>query len=231
MPGKNPNDVSSYRPISLLSTISKLLERLLLPKITPLLDVIPQHQFGFRHSHSTTQQCHRVVHEINKSLEGKKYCTTVFLDISQAFDKVWHEGLLYKLKLHLPAYFKLFQSYSCERHFRTRVNDAISGTFPIRSGVPQGSVLGPVLYLVYTADLPTTENTLTGTFAGDTVLLTSHEDPITASTRLQHHLNLLEAWATKWKIKVNETKSTQVTFTLRKGRSPPILFNNIIIPN
>ena len=58
--GKNPNDVSSYRPISLLSTISKLLERLLLPKITPLLDVIPQHQFGFRHSHSTIQQYHRL---------------------------------------------------------------------------------------------------------------------------------------------------------------------------
>jgi hypothetical protein len=78
--GKNPNHVSSYRPISLLSTISKLLEKLLLPKIVSLLDVIPQHQFGFRHSNSTIQQCHRVVHEINKTLENKKI---LFLCISR----------------------------------------------------------------------------------------------------------------------------------------------------
>jgi len=96
--------------------------------------------------------------------------------------------------------------------------------------VPQGNVLGPVLYLVHTSDLPTTENTLTGTFADDTVILASHEDPTTASTRLQHHINLLEAWATKWKIKINETKSTQVMFTLRKNQYPPIFFNNILIP-
>jgi hypothetical protein len=153
------------------------LKKLILPKIDPLLDAIPQHQFGFRHSHSTIQQCHRVVHEINKTFEDKKYCFSVFLDISQAFDKVWHDGHLYKIKLYLPSHFKLFKSYLCERQFRIRVNGEISNTFPIRSGVPQGSVLGPVLYLVYTSDLPTTENTLTGTFAGETVMLASHEDP------------------------------------------------------
>ena len=96
-----------------------------------------------------------------------------------------------------------------ERQFRTRVNGETSDTFPIRSRVPQGSVLGPVLYLVHTSEIPTTENTLTGTFADDPAILASHEDPMTASTRLQHHINLLEAWATEWKIKINETKSTQ----------------------
>jgi len=60
--------------------------------------------------------------------------------------------------------------------------------------------------------------------------MASHEDPMSASTRLQHHINLLEAWVTKWKIKINETKSIQVTFTLRKNQRPPIFFNNILIP-
>jgi hypothetical protein len=229
-PGNNSNHVSSNRSISLLSTISKFLEELILLKIDPLLNAIPQHQSGFRHSHSTIQQCHRVVHEIHKTLEDKKFSSSVFLDISQAFNKVWHDGRLYKIKLHLPSYFKLFRSYLYECQFRTRVHGEISDTFPIRSGVPQGSVLGPVLYLVYTSDLPTTENTLIGIFADDTVILASHEDPMTTSTRLQHHLNLLEAWATKWEIKINETKSTQITFTLRKNQCPPIFFNNILIP-
>jgi hypothetical protein len=95
--------------------------------------------------------------------------------------------------------------------------------------VQQGSVLGPVLYLLNTSDLPTTENTLTGTFAADTVIMASHEDPTTASTRLQQHINLLEARTKKWKIKINEIKSTQITFTLRKNRCPPVFFNNILI--
>ena len=113
----------------------------------------------------------RDAHEINKTLEDKKYCSSVFLDISQAFDKIWHEGLLYKIKLHLPSYFKLFKCFLRERQFRTTVDGEISDTFPVRSGVPQGSVLGPVLYLVYTSGLPTTENTLTGTFADDTAVM------------------------------------------------------------
>jgi hypothetical protein len=59
------------------------------------------HQFGFRAIHSTTQQCHRIVNKIKESIEEKKVCTSVFIDIQQAFDKIWHKGLLYKLKKNL----------------------------------------------------------------------------------------------------------------------------------
>jgi hypothetical protein len=229
-PGKNLNDVTSYRPISLLSTISKLLEKLLKSRISPLLDVIPDHQFGFRQHHSTIQQCHRIIQVINKSLEDKKYCSTVFLDVRQAFDKVWHEGLLYKIKHWLPSYFKMFQSYLSDRLFRTNVSGETSEDHPIKSGVPQGSVLGPLLYLLYTSDLPTSQHTITGTFADDTVILASHEDPYIASAQLQDNLVHIQNWTKKWKIRTNESKSTHVTFTLRKRQCPPVYLNNVLIP-
>lgn len=230
-PGKNLNVVNSYRPISLLSILSKLLEKLLLRKITENQNIIPDHQFGFRSEHSTIQQCHRISNAINVAIDGKKYCTAAFLDVSQAFDRVWHDGLLCKVKELLPIQlYQLLKSYLMDRYFRTRVNGEISNYYPIKSGVPQGSVLGPYLYLIFTSDLPTTNNTLTGTFADDTVIMATHENPQIASSNLQDHLYLLENWMKKWKIKINETKSQNITFTLKKGKCPPVFINNIQIP-
>jgi retron-type reverse transcriptase len=133
-----------------------------------------------------------------------------------SFDKLWHRGLLYKLKLHLPDHlYLLLKSYLSERYFQVKIEDDLSVCHPIRAGVPQGSVLGPLLYLLYTADVPTTQNTLMATFADDTALLSSDPDPVRATEKLHHHLNLLHHWLEKWRIKVNPTKSAQVTFTAR----------------
>jgi hypothetical protein len=98
-----------------------------------------------------------------------------------------------------------------------------------RAGVPQGSVIGPLLYLIYTADMPTTDDTLIATFADDTAILSSDADPVRASERLHHHLSLLQTWLKQWKIKVNPIKSTQTTFTTRRGLCPQVSINNTLI--
>lgn len=166
------------------------------------------------------------------SLEEKTLHTAVFLDVAQAFDKVWHTGLLYKIKNVFPSpYYLLLKSYITDRYFQIKLyNNSYSDCYQVKSGVPQGSVLGPLLYLTYTADMPTTNNTTITTYVDDTALLAANNDPIVALQHLQHHLNLLQQWYSKWKIKINQTKSVQVTFTTRRMNCPQVNINNIKIP-
>jgi hypothetical protein len=96
--------------------------------------------------------------------------------------------------------------------------------------VPQGSVLAPVLYTIYTADLPTNIGTEKATFADDTAIMASDQNPVTASQKLQAHLSQTEHWLLKWRMKANATKSTHVTFTTRKRTCLPVTLNNTEIP-
>lgn len=233
-PGKVPTEPSSYRPISLLPAISKLFEKVFLSRLKPILEenaIIPNHQFGFREQHSTIEQVHRVVNKIRQSLEQKQYCAAVFLDIQQAFDRVWHDGLLYKLKSVLPnSYYMLLKSYLLSRKFQVKFEDEVSRLYDIEASVPQGSVLGPVLYSIYTADLPISDYVVTATYADDTACLTSHDDPAIAAKTLQTHLYKMEEWLEKWRIKPSVTKSLQITFTLRRGDCPTVTLRGEHLP-
>jgi hypothetical protein len=111
-----------------------------------------------------------------------------------------------------------------------KYNNACSDYKLAKSGVPQGSVLDPSLYLIYIADLPTTDNTTIATFTDDTALLAIDSDLALASQKLQQHLDLLQEWFDKWKIKINKTKSSQITFTTKHTNCPPSTINNIQIP-
>jgi len=116
-----------------------------------------------------------------------------FLDISQAFDKVWHEGLLYKMKIIFSdSIYKILKSYLENRYFLIKYREEYTSLYPVLSGLLQGSVLDPLLYLLYTDDLPTMADSTTATFTDDTAILTTLEDPAIATHRLQTNLNKIQ---------------------------------------
>ena len=233
-PGKPPHEASSYRPISLLPVISKLFEKLLIKRINPIIEtrnLIPAHQFGFREKHGTIDQVHRITNIIEEALEKKRVCSTVFLDVAQAFDRVWHKGLTYKLTQYLPKqYSQILESYITDRYFRVKQEEAYSELKEIRAGVPQGSVLGPVLYLLYTCDIPTIEIGTIATFADDTAILAVGETIEDATEKLQTSVNKIHEWTRKWRIKLNEIKSAHVDFTNKNVQHLPVFLNNKQIP-
>ena len=207
-PGKQIHETSSYHPISFLPTLSKLFEKLLTNRLLPLLEdlkTLPDHQFAFRKQLSTIKQIHRITHSISQTLEKKKYCSSVFLDIQQAFDKVRYEGLLHKLKKILPhTYYSILKSHLTKRQFMVKYLDAITTTFPIEAGIRQGRVLGPLLFSIYTADLPISTEVTIATIADDITLLATYANTIIASSTLQRGLDSMEKWFHKWGFKINE---------------------------
>ncbi|GFT88083.1 RNA-directed DNA polymerase from mobile element jockey [Trichonephila clavipes] len=142
----------------------------------------------------------------------------VFLDIQKAFDRVWVSGLIYKLITNNfpPALIHLINSYLVNRSFQVRVNDTLSNSFRIKYGVPQGSLLGPLLFNIYINDMPTHPQTSTNIYADDTVTLATYKNHKTITLALNNHLNLLENFFDTWKIKINVDKTIAVLFTKRK---------------
>jgi len=186
-----------------LPFLLKVLERLILRRILPHIitnNILLNTQFGFRNSHSTIHQLHRVVDIISTSLEKKLYWSCIFLDVAQAFDRVWHEGLQFKLKKILPSpLYLLIKSYLTDRHFQVLFNSSTSEIAPIKAGVPQGGILSPFLFYIYVADQPTImQQTIVADYADDKVILFINEDPLIASSNLQVHLNHLSEWRVVW---------------------------------
>ena len=228
-PGKDLHQTASYRPISLLPVFSKILEKIIYCRIKTIIEtrkLIPDHQFGFRNKHSTIEQMHRLINEIIVALENKEYCTALFMDIEKAFDKINHESLLQAIRKQFPEQIhQLIKSYLSSRIFVIRIKDTHSEVKDIKARVPQGSVLGSILYTSYTANIATTTNSTVLTFADDITILVRYTNPETAVKLQQEHITKIEKWLQEKQIKANPNKCNHITFTLRRKIPPNILLN------
>lgn len=213
---KNPQYPENRRPISLISTIGKLLEKIILNRIKEInLKCIPDHQMAFQPGCSTTHQILRLVESATKGYNMRAYTPAIFLDISKAYDSVWHTGLIYKLmKSDLPDVFvKFIASFLSRRKFQIREGTALSSIHEVHAGLPQGSVLGPILYNIYTADIPIHPETNIAQFADDTAVFITHQNPLYAARTLQVHIHLLENWFQEWRLTLNADKTQAICFT------------------
>ena len=148
------------------------------------------------------------------------------MDIEKAFDKINHESLLQTIRKQFPEQIhQLMKSYLSSGTFVIEIKDTYSEVKDIKAGVPQGSVLRPILYTLYTANIPTTTNSKVLTFADDTAILVRHTNPETAVKLLQEHITKIEKWLQENQTKATPNKCNHITFTLRKQIPPNILLN------
>ena len=232
----NPQHKVNYRPVSLLASFSKICERVVFFHLYNFLmetGFLYKFQSGFRPGDSTINQLIFLVHKIYEALEDGKEVRVVFLDISKAFDKVWHAGLLRKLEalgVQSPL-FQWFESYLCNRKQRVVIEGQCSDWRTITSGVPQGSVLGPLLFLIYINDITDDLASLPLIYADDTTLLEIVDDPVVSAGRLNSDLHKISVWADKWLVTMNPVKSRNVIFSLKRNKQvhPPLFLSSNIV--
>ncbi len=202
----------NYRPISLLSCFEKILERLLARRIISFLkkhSILYKLQFGFREGHSTTHALLELLEELYSNLDKGNTCIGIFLDLTKAFDTIDHDILLYKLQ-HYGFRGKIhewFSSYLTNRKQFTFANGEKSTLGQITKGVPQGSVLGPILFTIYVNDMPNSTKLVPRLFADDTNVFNFGQNIPQLIDETNTELHQLDDWLKANMLKVNTAKT------------------------
>lgn len=221
--GGEVTDPSNFRPISLLSTLSKIIEKLVKSRIFTFLNhhnILSSNQYGFQSLKSTNDAVFSLLNNVYKHLNAKEATAAVFCDLSKAFDCVDRRILLSKLEHYGFRGMALswFSSYLSDRSQRVVVSGKHSRYMNIGRGVPQGSVLGPILFLLYINDLNfiRTQGDIVQ-FADDTTILWHHQDPVQLRAIMSRELTLVMEWCASNKLVFNAAKTKVVSFRYSMG--------------
>ena len=233
--GGNKQELSNWRPISLLPIFSKIYEKIIHRRLYEYLDklgILCDSQFGFRSKHSTSHAVHHLLDVINGALEKGLIPLTIFVDFKKAFDTVDFELLLCRLSsLGIKdVCLDWFKSYLYGRSTKVMIDDIVSGVYPVKCGVPQGSVLGPLLFLVYidTLRFYMPEATVTA-FADDTALTISAQSLEELVDKANRTLENLLVFTSLSYLAVNTSKTNYMIFS-RVGKivnSASVVFENL----
>ena len=213
------SSIKNYRPISLLCCISKVLERLIYDRIMEFVsESLSLSHFGFLRNHSCLQQLLIFVNDIHASFENQTQRDAIYLDFRKAFDSVPHAELLLKLQtIGISGnLLKWLQGYLSSRQQYVSLNKHVSETLPVSSGVPQGSILGPLLFIIFVNDLPQVSKHSDILLFADDTKCSTEIDCMQSCVHFQDDINALTDWGVKWRLLFNETKSAVLQFTKKK---------------
>ena len=188
-------------------------------------------QSGFIPGDSTTFQLLHTYHMFCEAVDSGKDVHVVFCDISKAFDRVWHRGLIHKLRDMgcSESLLKWFTGYLSNRRRRVVLNGLASEWTFITAGVPQGSILGPLLFLVYINDIVSELQAHVRLFADDTSLYIVVENPNNAAITLNNDLSFISTWGDDWLVNFNATKNLSMILSLK--RDQPLYMNGVLVRN
>ena len=227
--GESKMIAANYRPISLLPIFGKMYEKIIFSRLISFVDkyqILFNRQYGFQKEKSTEYALIDIVDNIMNSLEKKESPCCVFLDFAKAFDTVNHKILLGKLHHYgiRGTALSLIESYLTDRQQCVQINNAISDLEYISHGVPQGSILGPLFFLLYINDIAESSDILKFyLFADDTAIFLSHKDPKTLETIMNQELIKVSSWLIANKLSLNVKKSNALLFRTKNENSAPIL--------
>ena len=224
-------DPNNYRPISVLSTIGKLLERCIHTQTYDYLtryNLLNGRQSGIHKGHSTDTCVIDMLDNIYQEVDGGGVCGVLFVDLSKASDTVNHSILVHKLKRlsFRESVCSWFSSYFGSRFQHTRVGSILSSPRQMNSGVPQGSILGPLLFICYINDLPSnTEHSLTFLYTDDTTLLVKGKKVNEIEAKLTSDLHNINNWFRANQLALNSSKTKCMLFSSNRFQSRDIPLN------